>query len=58
MVKKTLRNSLHNLPENLLNISPVLTVFIGLILGTEPPPAWAMATGAQQIVEPLGHTEE
>ena len=29
------RNPLHSLPENLLNIWPVLTVFIGLILGTE-----------------------
>ena len=29
------RNSFHNLPENLLNTWPVLTVFIGLILGTK-----------------------
>ena len=30
-----LRNPLHNLPENLLNTWPVLTVFIGLIPGTK-----------------------
>ena len=30
-----LRNPLHNLPENLLNTRPVLTVLIGLILGTK-----------------------
>ena len=29
------RNPLHNLPENVLNTWPVLTVFIGLILGTK-----------------------
>ena len=29
------RNPLHNLPENLLNTWSVLTVFIGLILGTK-----------------------
>ena len=29
------RDPLHSQPENLLNIWPVLTVFIGLILGTE-----------------------
>ena len=29
------RNPPHNLPENLLNTWPVLTVFIGLILATE-----------------------
>ena len=33
--KNVLRNPLHNLPENLLNTWPVLTVFIGLILGTK-----------------------
>ena len=31
--KNVLRNPLHNLPENLLTTWPVLTVFIGLILG-------------------------
>ena len=29
------RNLFHNLPEKLLNASPVPTVFIGLILGTK-----------------------
>ena len=29
------RDPLHNLPENLLNACPALTVLIGLILGTE-----------------------
>ena len=29
------RNPLHNLLENLLNTSPVLTIFIGLIHGTK-----------------------
>ena len=33
--KNVLRNPLHNLLENLLNTRPVLTVFIGLILGTK-----------------------
>ena len=33
--KNVLRNPLHSLPENLLNIWPVPTVFIGLIIGTE-----------------------
>ena len=33
--KNVPRNPLHNLPENLLNTWPVLTVFIGLILGTK-----------------------
>ena len=49
--KNMLRNPLHNpLLENLLNTQPVLTVFIGLILGTrrlrteEPPPPWTIAT--------------
>ena len=32
--KNVLGNPLHNLLENLLNTRPVLTVFIGLILGT------------------------
>ena len=32
--KNMLRNPLHNLPENLLNTWPLLTVFIDLILGT------------------------
>ena len=55
------RNPLHNLPENLLNICSVLTVFIGLILGTkknkteECPLTWATATNTQLIVEPSGH---
>ena len=59
--KNVTRNPLHNLLENLLNTWPVLTVFIGLILGTrrlrteELPPAWATATRALQIVEPSGH---
>ena len=30
-----LRNPLHNLPENLLNTWPMLTIFIGLIPGTK-----------------------
>ena len=34
-VENVPRNPLHNLPENLLNPWPVLTVFIGLILGTK-----------------------
>ena len=29
------RNPLHSLPENLLNTLPMLTIFIGLILGTK-----------------------
>ena len=33
--KNMTKNPLHNLPEDLLNISPVLTVFIGLILCTK-----------------------
>ena len=33
--KNVLRNPLYNLPENLLNTWPGLTVFIGLILGTK-----------------------
>ena len=57
------RDPLHSQPENLLNIWPVLTVFIGLILGTEKSkdrrtPAglgnsyWGPADSA------LGHTKE
>ena len=59
-----LRNPLHDLTENQLHTWPVLTVFIGLILGTEKiqdrrtPTRLGKATGAQQIVEPLGHAEE
>ena len=59
--KNVPRYPLHSLLENLINTWPVLTVFFGLILGTEkikykkPPLAWVTATGAQQIV-PLGHT--
>ena len=34
-VKNVPRTPLHNLPENLLNTWPVLTVFFGLILGTK-----------------------
>ena len=62
--KNMLGNSLQSLPENLLNTWPVLTVFIGLFLGTKKikdrrtPTAWVTATGAQEITEPLGHTEE
>ena len=58
------RKPLHSLLENLLKTRPVLTVFIDLILGTKKikdrrtPPAWVPATGAQQIVEPLGHSEK
>ena len=54
--KNVLRNPLHNLPENLLNTWPVLTVFSGLILGTKKikerstPTPWH-----QQIEEPSGH---
>ena len=33
--KNVPRNPFHNLPENLLNTWPVLTVFISLILGTK-----------------------
>ena len=62
--KNVPRNPLHSLLENLLNTWPVLTVFIGLILGTEkskdrrtPTGLAPPATGAQQIV-PLGHTKE
>ena len=33
--KKVWKNPLPNLLENLLNTRPVLTVFIGLILGTK-----------------------
>ena len=33
--KNVPRNPLHNLPETLLNTWPMLTVFIGLILGTK-----------------------
>ena len=54
-------NPLHNLLKNQLNTWSELTVFIDLILGTkkikdeEPPPACITTTGAQQLVEPLGH---
>ena len=33
--KNVPRNPLHNLPENLLSTRPVLTVLLGLILGTK-----------------------
>ena len=42
----------------------MLTVFSGLFLGTKKikdrrtATAWVTATGAQEIMEPLGHTEE
>ena len=56
------RNPLHNLQENLLNAWPVLTVFIGLILGTKKikdrrtPTRWATGTKAQQSLwDTLGH---
>ena len=51
--KNVPRDPLHSLLENLLNTWPVLTVFIGLILGTEKikdkktPLAWVTATGAR-----------
>ena len=53
--KNVPRNPLHSLLESLLNSWPVLTDFIGLILGTEK--SKDRRTHYQQIV-PLGHTKE
>ena len=56
------RNPLHNLLENLLNIGPVFTVFIGLILGTKKikdrrtPTHLGNSYKVQPTVEPSGHT--
>ena len=59
--KNVPRDPLHNLPENLLNTWPMLTVFIGLIFGTKKikdrrtPTHLGNSTRALKIVETSGH---
>ena len=61
--KNVPRNLLHNLPENLLNTWPMLTVVNGLILGSKkikdrrtPTLLGNSYQGTERIVEPSGYT--